>query len=144
MQVAITVWNQRVSPLFDSARTIVVLKIEDGRVTDHSEASLDMTMPYSRVQRLHQLGVEVLICGAISRPLATLCASAGIELIPWVAGELDQVIEAFITNSLHDPVLTMPGCRRRQRRGHRRGGGMGQGRGQGRGRGRGPGWGQGQ
>ncbi|HUU03461.1 MAG TPA: NifB/NifX family molybdenum-iron cluster-binding protein [Myxococcota bacterium] len=131
MQVAITVWNQRVSPLFDSARTIFLLKIEGGHVMERSEVSLDITMPHYRVQRLHQLGVDVLICGAISRPLAVLCASTGIELIPWVAGELDRVIEAFITNSLPDPVLTMPGCRRRLRNGRRRGGGMGRGRGRG-------------
>jgi predicted Fe-Mo cluster-binding NifX family protein len=129
MQVAITVWKKRVSPLFDSARTIVILKIEGGRELERAEASLDMSMPHSRVQRLHQLGVEVLICGAISRPLAVLCDSAGIEVIPWVAGELDRIIEAFITNSLLDPLLTMPGCRRRLRKGRRRGAGTGRGRG---------------
>lgn len=137
MQVAITVWNQRVSPLFDSARNIVILKVEGGRVAERAEAGLDMIMPYLRVQRLRQLGIDVLICGAISRPIAALCASTGIELIPWVTGDLDRVIEAFITNSLPNPMLTMPGCRRRLRKGRRRGGGMGRGLGRGRGLGHG-------
>jgi hypothetical protein len=75
-------------------------------------------------------------------------AGCGIRVIPFVTGELGQVIQAFRDGTLESDVFAMPGCCGRNRR--RRGigglstegqfmqGGSGQGRGQGRsGQGRG-------
>jgi predicted Fe-Mo cluster-binding NifX family protein len=124
MQVAIPEWQGRVSPVFDTAARMVLLKVEDGREVDRREAQFLGMPPPLRVQRLLDLKVDVLICGAISRPLSAMCLSAGISMIPWVSGSLDEVVKAFLVGALPSPDYTMPGCcgqRLRARRGRGRG-----------------------
>jgi predicted Fe-Mo cluster-binding NifX family protein len=116
MRLAIPVRNDRISPVFDTATRLLVLDIaqgvEQGRYpVDVAQASF----PTQRARRLAELEVNVLICGAISRPLAELVSTAGIILIPWVSGPLDEVLQAYLTARLSDPRWHMPGCGRRHR-----------------------------
>jgi predicted Fe-Mo cluster-binding NifX family protein len=52
----------------------------------------------------------VLICGAISQPLAWLLASHRIRIIPFVTGSIEDVVSRFLAGKLPDPQMTMPGC----------------------------------
>lgn len=71
-----------------------------------------------KVRRIKELGADVLICGAVSNPIAYLVESAEIQLVPWISGPVDEVIEAFRTGQLDKPRYFMPGCgRMRGRRG---------------------------
>ena len=71
---------------------------------------------------LKQKGVNVLVCGAISRPLASMVLSSGIDLIPWIAGDVEEIMKALIEGKISDPKFLMPGCCRGRRRfGNRRG-----------------------
>ncbi|MCK4236711.1 MAG: dinitrogenase iron-molybdenum cofactor biosynthesis domain-containing protein, partial [Candidatus Krumholzibacteria bacterium] len=87
MKVAITIWNDRISPVFDTAGRILVVEIEGGEERSRQEHLLEEIYPPWRVRRLKNLGVEVLICGAVSNPVAALIDSAGIRLVPWVSGD---------------------------------------------------------
>jgi predicted Fe-Mo cluster-binding NifX family protein len=119
MRIAIPSWNDRVSPVFDAARRLVVVDIENGLERARHQESLQEELPTRRARQLAQLGVNVLICGAISRLLAALLAASGITLIPWTAGPVDEVLTAYLAGRLPDPRWTMPGCggRRRHRGG---------------------------
>ena len=127
MQVAIPEWEGRVSPVFDTASRMVLLQIEDGREAGRREAQFVGMPPPLRVQRLVALGIEVLICGAISRRLSAMCLSAGITVIAWVSGSLEKVVKAYMAGALPDPEYTMPGCCGQRLRA-RRGRGVGRGR----------------
>ena len=77
-----------------------------------------------------KLGVEVLICGAISRPLAEMITDSGIRLIPFLSGDVEEVIQAFLAGNLPNSAFLMPGCcgrRRRFRSGRGRGAQRGRG-----------------
>jgi predicted Fe-Mo cluster-binding NifX family protein len=110
MRVAIPVWNGRVSPVFDTARQLLVAEIEEGRDPSRTQEELSEGLPLSRARRLADLGVNVLICGAISRPLTTLLAAAGVRVIPWTAGPVEDVLAAYTGGQLPDPRWRMPGC----------------------------------
>ncbi len=120
MKLAIATWNGRVSPVFDVARQVVVCGVENGQVTAQHEESLPGTDPYAQSARLASLGAKVLICGAISRPMAALLAQSGIRVIPFVAGTVEEVLTAWLAGSLPNPGLSMPGCCGRMRRCRRR------------------------
>lgn len=130
-QVAISTWQGRVSPVFDTTRKIIVVLVKDGREMSRSEEILIKHLPPLRIQRLVDLEVKVLICGAISRPLSEMCSSAGIKIIPWVSGTIDEVLMAFFGGNLPNPEHTMPGCCRPRMRSGR--GTTGSRRGEGRG-----------
>jgi len=63
-----------------------------------------------RLECLLELGVGTLLCGGISKGLAREIETRGIELIPWVSGEINEVLDAYLQDRLPDPELTMPGC----------------------------------
>jgi predicted Fe-Mo cluster-binding NifX family protein len=121
MRLAIPVWNDRVSPVFDTANRLMLLDVANGVEQDRQLVDVaQASFPTQRARRLAELEVNILICGAISRPLAGLVSTAGIVVIPWVSGALDEVLRAFLTDRLSDPRWRMPGCGGRGQR-HRRG-----------------------
>lgn len=118
MRVAIPVWQNRVSPVFDTAGRVLLSDLGEGG--ERFEVPLTGANPAQRVGRLSELGVGVLICGAISRPLAMMVQSSGIQLVPWIAGEVDEVLRAYQSGSFPTDAFMMPGCCGRRRRGRGR------------------------
>ena len=116
MKIAIPVWQGRISPVFDSSRRILLLEVEAGRVLARSEAPIGGELPQERARQLSDLGAEVLVCGAISRPLAELVAQAGIRLIPFIAGEVEEILRAYLEGRLQSAEFLMPGCCGERRR----------------------------
>jgi predicted Fe-Mo cluster-binding NifX family protein len=146
MKAALTIWNERISPVFDTAVSILLVDIEDQKCTPCGNIDLCDMSPNEKVHKLKTAGVEVLICGAVSNLFARLLTGENIDLVPWVSGKTDAVLDAFARGGLGPTKFLMPGCSRRrcgqgnnpgsERPGRGMGGpGMGQGRGNGRGAG---------
>ena len=120
MKVAVAAWEGRVSPVFDTARQVVLFEVAGQDVEACGETPLSDEEPTRRVQRLKDLGVGTLICGAVSQPVAAMIQTAGLHLIPFIAGPVDDVLKAYVEGSLTTPAFQMPGCcggRRRFRHG---------------------------
>jgi len=132
MTVAFAVWENRISPVFDTAGTLLLADVADGQVANRRYEPVAAVALVEKVSRLRQLGVGVLVCGAISRPLADMIAAEGVRLVPFVAGGVEEVVDAYARGLLPAPAFMMPGCGRRRRgrfgRGRGRGGGRGRGR----------------
>lgn len=69
-----------------------------------------------RIQMLEHLGVEVLICGAISRDAEIRLSSLKIQVISGVSGDVREVIRAFCKNRLDGDEYFLATCPRRKRR----------------------------
>lgn len=110
MKVALTVWEGRISPVLDTARSVVIANVENGTKTAQRDEMLSEESPQGKIAQLRALGVEVLVCGAVSRPLANFVSSSGIRLFPFVSGELGDVLEAVIKGKIPDTAFSMPGC----------------------------------
>jgi len=121
MRVGIAIWQSRVSPVFDVAGRLLVVEVEKGREVARKEESIVDPFPPRKAQRLRELDVEVLICGAISRPLAELVVRAGVTVLPWIAGDAEEVLRCYLEGQLPDPRFVMPGGRWCWRAGWRRG-----------------------
>ncbi len=110
MKVALAVWNERISPVFDVSRRILVLDIKNGVVLNNRMEAFVTDAPSHKAGRLVELEVETLICGAVSQTLAGILANKGIRMVSFIAGNVDDVIKAFIGGKLPNRELTMPGC----------------------------------
>ena len=123
MKIAIPIWNGCVSSAFDFAHKLLLIDIQDSSETNRSEIALAPEPIPQRATRLKTLGVDVLICGAISRSLASLVAASGIEVLPYVLGPVDEILKAYLTGQLGQSKFAMPcswpGARKGFRRGHR-------------------------
>lgn len=125
MILAIANWNGRISPVFDVSRQVEMFTVEDNVATRQKAVDLRTDHPDLRASQLSRLSVDTLICGAISRPLAGMMAAHGIQVISFVAGEVGEVVTAYLAGNLTSPNLTMPGCRGRRGRFGQRGRGAG-------------------
>jgi predicted Fe-Mo cluster-binding NifX family protein len=124
MRVAVPIWGEVVSPLFDSAGTLLVVRFGRDGEMDRQQLAIAGAAPAVRAQLLVRVGVEVLLCGAISRSVQRMLKASGITVVGWVTGPVDEVLEAFIADELDRPRFQLPGCcgrgqqrRRRARRG---------------------------
>ncbi|MBN2184907.1 MAG: hypothetical protein JW746_06225 [Candidatus Krumholzibacteriota bacterium] len=129
MKVAIPIWNQRISPVFDTACRIIVADIREGREVSRNEYDIGGFSPAERVRQLESLGINMLVCGAISNRQAQLVDSMNIAVIPWVSAEIEEVLGALSRGSIGETDFLMPGCRGRGRRRRGSGGDCNAGRG---------------
>ena len=112
MRLAVPVWTGRVSPVFDVARTLLIVEVIGGEATFTEEHSVEGR---DRVSVLSQLGVDVLMCAAVSQELEERLLAAGVELVMEIRGEVDDVLRAYLDGSLAQPRFSMPGCHSRRR-----------------------------
>lgn len=122
-RTAFSLWNERIAPVFDVAKTIWIVETAEGRVVGQTGRRFSSDDPHERALRLATLQVEQLVCGAITRSTQEALKERGIEVVSFVAGDLKQVMQAWLADHLHDRRLKMPGCRRGIRRGAGRGSG---------------------
>lgn len=109
MKLAISVWDGRISSVFDFAHTVIIVEFKGTEEMGRTEVSLSSQGPV-RITRLKQIGVNTLICGAISRPLASLVLLCGIRLLPYITGTVEDVIKAFMNGRLGSERFMLPGC----------------------------------
>jgi predicted Fe-Mo cluster-binding NifX family protein len=116
MKLAIPISDGRVSTACDFARYLLLAEYDDRRQVARTELVLEEAVPVNRARRLESLGVKVLICGAISRSLAEHLVSAGIDIIPFVSGNVEEVLAAYFTGELESAQFLMPGSTAEERR----------------------------
>lgn len=120
IRIAIPIHDSCVSPAFDFSHRLLLVEFENGCESRRSEAALVPESIAQRAGRLRDLEVDTLICGAISRDLARLVTRAGIKILAYVSGPIDEVLKAYITGQLADPRFALPGCWPGARNGFRR------------------------
>ena len=116
MRVAIPIFDGRISPVFDAARRLLLVDIQNGREVWRTEQIVEEPELGPRARRVAEFRADVLICGAISRPLEAMLSSAGVEVIPQTSGQAEDVLQAFISGQLTEEAFLMPGCCGRRRR----------------------------
>ena len=120
MRVAIPTWQGSVSPVFDVAQSLLLVDVEAGAEQRRRLEPLTEADALARAGRVRQMSVDLLICGAVSWPLEQALLSAGIQVIPHVCGNVDEVLRGYLSGRLWDRAFLMPGCgggRRRWGRG---------------------------
>jgi predicted Fe-Mo cluster-binding NifX family protein len=119
MKVAIAVWQDCVSSVLDFSQRLVVVELQDGRETGRTEVDLGEHSALAKLAKLRDLGIDVLICGAVSQPLAAAALACGIQLLPYVTGGVDDVLRAYGAGQLSRPQFALPGWWPGARRGFR-------------------------
>jgi predicted Fe-Mo cluster-binding NifX family protein len=112
LRVAIPIFRARVSPVFDECTRVLFVDIENDREVERKEMYLDEFSLTERLSILQKSGVSTVICGGISDLLQNMLQSARISLIMGIAGEVDQVLTAFIDEGLDESRFQMPGFKR--------------------------------
>lgn len=113
-RLAIPVFRSRVAPVLNWCSTIRIFSEET--TTLGREITLPNMSAFDRLKVLQDEGVQTVICGALSPDLLRYGESIGLQIIPGVAGEISDVIEAYRAEALDQPCFWIPGCRGRSGR----------------------------
>ena len=116
MKTAIPIWNGRVSPVMDTACRLLITETVDGREISRTIVDIPQANMSHRTGFISGLGVDVLICGAISHQFDRMLNALGIKTNPWFRGDVDEVIAAHLKGVLQNDNFLLPGCGRRRRR----------------------------
>lgn len=110
MRIAIPIWNDHVSPVFDSAERLLVVEVDHDQKTACRSTILLEPNQARRAAQLSRLGIDQLLCGAVSRALEDLLNSSGVRVHGRIRGEVEDVLQAFLTDGLDDHRFCLPGC----------------------------------
>lgn len=109
MKLAVTVWGNRISPVFDAASTLLVAEMSDKKILRQYYTDFDPESPIDLIHTLKKHHVTILVCGAISKTPASLILDQHIHLISFVTGNVRQFLDSFTLNRTVEKKHMMPG-----------------------------------
>lgn len=114
MKIAIPIWEDRVSPVLDTASRLLIVEGGSQINARHFQVNLLEEDILQRCLFIYRLEIDVLICGAVSRQVSELLILSGVKVIPGISGLIGDVLEAYFHKSLSESRFIMPGYKKSQ------------------------------
>jgi len=112
MKIAIPIWEDRISPVLDAASRLLIVEIVNQKEASRFETYFEeQELPYKCV-RIRGLGIQTLICGALSTPFSKMLEASGINIISGISGHPEDVLDAYLRGNLYHSKFLMPGFHR--------------------------------
>lgn len=109
MKIAMPVWENKISPVLDTASRLLVVELKEGGDMSRFEIYLDERDLSKRCSRITGLGVDTLICGAVTRHFSDMLKALGVDLITGISGQPDEVLHACFEGRLAHSKYLLPG-----------------------------------
>ncbi len=100
MKVAIPIFNNRVSPRFEYAPTLLLATVENNKALENKELSIKDYDVFRRCALIRELGVDTLICGGITGFISRLLDGKNVRIVSPISGEVEEVLECFLQGKL--------------------------------------------
>lgn len=117
--LAVPLHGDDVAPRFCSADRFLIAELYRGQILRVRQLTPPEEAWSQRLERLSATGVKVLLCGGFNRGFLPLAEGLGIRVISGLAGEAEQLIDAFLRNEI-ERYRFLP-CRRGRGECHRTG-----------------------
>jgi len=108
-RVAIPTFQNRVSPVLDTCQHLLILDIQQHREVSREAVFLGEMPLAERFDVIANLGVVTVICGGVSETFANMLKGSNVLLRNGVAGDVDEIITAFLEDRIDMPRYYMPG-----------------------------------
>jgi len=112
MRIAISIWDEKISPVLDTASKLLIIDDKTQKESSRFEANLLEQDMSQRCSFIRGLDLDVLICGAVSRQFREMLKACGIKIISGISGPAEDVLEAYIKGNLLYSGFFMPGSKR--------------------------------
>lgn len=108
--IALPVFQERVSPLMDVSSKYAIYETVDGEIRHRIDISLNTEGERQRLDKLKEIGVDTIICGAVSGCVERIINEKGIRLISMIYGPIEEIIQRYLSDSLTAYCMTPAGC----------------------------------
>lgn len=112
MRIAVPIWKNGISPVLDTASRLLIVETKEQKEASRFETMIDEQNIHQICLRIKSLGVDTLICGAVSRPLFSMLTSSGMHIIPGISGHPNEVLSAYFKGILDHKRFLMPGFKK--------------------------------
>jgi predicted Fe-Mo cluster-binding NifX family protein len=120
MKIALSVWKEYISTVFDTADQLLILEFNGTEDRKRTMVKMNAADVAGRASQISEKQIDILICGAISRPLEAALKSLGIQVHAFVRGPVEEVLAAYQNGGLDQEIFALPGCHGRGCAGNRR------------------------
>jgi predicted Fe-Mo cluster-binding NifX family protein len=104
MNIAISVFRDRISSRIDSADELLFLSMENGEIRKRKTIRIIPSSPIDKIHQIIELHPDVLICGGLTKLCEHKLKNSKINVIPWVKGNTDEVLSEFIKGTLSEDI----------------------------------------
>ncbi|MBW2407717.1 MAG: hypothetical protein JRF17_10135 [Deltaproteobacteria bacterium] len=111
MRIAISIWEDKISPVLDTASKLLIIETTTKKEPSRFEANLLQQDMSQRCAFIRGLDLDVLICGAVSRQLLGMLEASGVKIISGISGPAEDVIAAYLKGALLHSGFFMPGSK---------------------------------
>ena len=112
MNLAIPLFNTRISPRFDCATRFLVVSLGSDSV-DQQVIPAERWSRLERVNKLKELNINILICGGIDRFSTQLLSSfEDLIIYSWVTGEAEDALICFLKGKMESGLMIGEGGNR--------------------------------
>jgi predicted Fe-Mo cluster-binding NifX family protein len=109
VKIAITIWGNRISPVFDSAHTLMIVQVENLTIINREFVDFDPRISSQIASILSAFQIDALICGAITELQSKIIEKTGIKLISFIAGNVEEVLMSLLKKPHRISEFLMPG-----------------------------------
>lgn len=120
MRIAIPVWGDKVSPVFDVALKLLVIEFDNSREVSRLVYHIEEEDLLWKCHRIKSLDPDIIICGAVSHPFLNMLKAVDLDVIEHISGRIEEVLEAYLNGDISNSRFLMPGCKRKGNRCGRR------------------------
>jgi predicted Fe-Mo cluster-binding NifX family protein len=113
--LAIPVFRARVAPVLDWCSKIIIVPEAGASVASSRQIDVVEQNSLGLMRTLREQGIKTLICGALSPEMLNYGESIGLRIIHGVAGDIEEVLQAYREQKLDRPQYWLPGCRGQRR-----------------------------
>lgn len=109
MKVALLTAQSRISPVFETTCSSLMIDTAN-------KCSIQRTFFFTSQNEIEMINellnkkIQLIICGAIPCYLEKQLVDQGCNVLSFIAGEVDDVLQALHSNLLNDAKFKMPGC----------------------------------
>jgi len=95
--------------VLDTCARLLIIDVQGKIEVERREIPFDIYSQSERFEILKKLDPDAIICCGISEVFDKILQSAGIRLICGIAGDVEEVAEAFLCNRIDGSCFRMPG-----------------------------------
>jgi len=110
MIIALSIWNDRIAPVFDVAMQLLLVEVQDRKIVKQTLERLPSGSILEKAAKLQHLGINTLICGAVSEQVKSFIDMYGINVIAFISGDVQEVLQSWLSGNFNEADFAMPGC----------------------------------
>lgn len=108
-RIALPVFMGRISPVLDTCDMLLLPEPGSKKQVVYRTIPMKGLSIYERTSEMKKLGIQFIICGAVSQSFYNLIKESGIDVRCGINGEIEEVVQAYCDGKLDQHRFRMPG-----------------------------------